>query len=91
MSSILIGQSNDINLFALGLWRNAPSTSETVTGVSSSHCGSSDTIKPEQVLRHHRYALKRRGGTGTVPTFIEPERCIEYHGTRNSPKPTVDF
>jgi hypothetical protein len=29
-----------------------------------------DAIPPEQVLRHHRQAQGRHGGTGTVPSFI---------------------
>jgi len=33
-------------------------------------CGSPTAITPEQVLRHHRSAQGRYGGTGTVPSYI---------------------
>jgi len=36
-----------------------------------------DAITPEQVLRHHRSAQGRYGGTGTVPSFIVPARCFQ--------------
>ena len=39
-------------------------------GFHPRRCGSPDAITPEQVLRHHRSAQGRHGGTGTVPSFI---------------------
>jgi hypothetical protein len=39
-------------------------------GFHPRRCGSSDAITPEQVQRHHRSAQGRRGGTGTVRSFI---------------------
>ena len=39
-------------------------------GFHPRRCGFPDAITPEQVLRHHRSAQGRHGGTGTVPSFI---------------------
>jgi len=39
-------------------------------GFHPRRCGSPDAITPVQVLRHHRSAQGRFGGTGTVPSFL---------------------
>jgi len=39
-------------------------------GFHPRRCGSPDATTPEQVLRHHRSAQGRHGGTGTVLSFI---------------------
>jgi hypothetical protein len=41
------------------------------------HCGSPDAITPKKVLRHHREAQGRYGGTGTVPSIIVQH--LEFH------------
>jgi hypothetical protein len=52
------------------LWRNAQLQAKPSRGFHPRRCGSPDAITPEQVLRHHRLAQGRYGGTGTVPSFI---------------------
>ena len=41
-------------------------------------CGSHDVITPEQVLRHHRSAQGRYGGTGSCP-LIHSYQHLEFH------------
>jgi len=38
-----------------------------------------NAINPEQVIRHHRSAQGRYGGTGNVPSFIISVLRISYH------------
>ena len=49
---------------------NAQLQAKRSRGFHPRRCGSPDAITPEQVLRHHRSAQGRHGGTGTVPSFI---------------------
>jgi hypothetical protein len=46
-----------------------------------------NAIDPELVLRHHRSAQGRYGGTGTVPSFIIPVLRISYHSKNSSTEP----
>jgi len=43
-------------------------------GFHPRRCGSPDAINPEQVLRHHRSAQGRHGGTGSCPPLH-----LEFH------------
>ena len=50
-------------------------------------CGSPDAITPEQVLRHHRSAQGRHGGTGSCPllhSYQHPEFHIKGKGILQS-------
>ena len=66
-------------------------TSETLTGVSTPllwlpRCDNSRTGNTSSSL-----SAGRNGGTGTVPSFIEPVLCISYHSKRNSTNPLFLF
>ena len=52
------------------LCRNAQFQAKRSRGFHPRRCGPPDAMTPEQVLRHHRLAQGRYGGTGTVPSFI---------------------
>ena len=47
-------------------------------GFHPPRCGSPDAITPEQVLRHHRWAQGRHGGTGSCP-LLPPYQHLEFH------------
>ena len=67
------------NLNTMIFTGNAPLRAKRSTGVSLPHaCGSPDAITPEQVIWSHRSAQGWYGGTGTVPSFIEPVLCISF-------------
>ena len=47
-------------------------------GFHPRRCGSPDAITPEQVLRHHRSAQGRHGGTGSCP-LLHSYQHLEFH------------
>ena len=57
---------------------NAQLQAERSRGFHPRRCGSSYAITPEQVLRHHRSAQGRHGGTGTVP-LLHSYQHLEFH------------
>jgi hypothetical protein len=60
---------------------NARLQAKRSRGFHPRRCGSPDAITPGQVLRHHRSAQGRHGGTGTVPSFIRTS-ILEFHTKR---------
>ena len=62
-------------------------TSETLTGVSPPPLWLPRCDKTRTGNTSSSLSTGRNGGTGTVPSFIEPVLCISYHCKRNSTKP----
>jgi hypothetical protein len=58
------------------LSRNAQLEAKRSRGFHPRCCGFPDVITLERVIRYHRSAQGRYGGTGTVPSFIVPARCF---------------
>ena len=62
-------------------------TSIRSRGFHPRRCGSPDAITPEQVLRHHRSAQERYGGTGScllLHSYLYPEFHIHGKGIPES-------
>jgi hypothetical protein len=58
---------------------NAQLQDKRSRGFHPRRCGSPQCDNPpEQVIPHHRLALGRYGGTGTVPSFFVPAFCFSY-------------
>jgi hypothetical protein len=83
-----ISAAHEVKVAGILLYRNAQLQAKRSRGFHPRRCGSPDAITPEQVLRHHRSAQGRHGGTGSCPllhSYQHPEFHIHGKGILQSP------